>query len=253
MNSSTRFSLRPLIITGSDTSVGKTVLSALFLTLARELGIHLMPLKPFCSGGREDAKVLQSLAFPSNGSTVDIDRVNPWHFELPLAPYLAAHPDYPFPTLKAVLGWIQNEASNRNKLIIEGAGGLLSPLGKDYTILDIGTNLHAKFVVVVANRLGAINQARLCIATLESFGVGDFLLCLNHKHQEGDDLSRKTNTEVIKNLVGDERFIGLENINLEEIEDNFGRPLKISKKLLAGTRSCDKTIHVLCDALKETR
>ncbi|HZL13069.1 MAG TPA: dethiobiotin synthase, partial [Verrucomicrobiae bacterium] len=75
-----------LFITGTDTSVGKTVLTALLAKFLRERGENAAALKPICSGGRDDArKILAAM----NG-VLPLDEINPWHFRAPIAPVLAA-------------------------------------------------------------------------------------------------------------------------------------------------------------------
>ena len=69
-------------ITGTDTGVGKTVLTALLTRQLRAQGIAVAALKPICSGGREDAEALHSAL----DGELSLDTINPWHFRLPLAP-----------------------------------------------------------------------------------------------------------------------------------------------------------------------
>ena len=75
-----------LFITGTDTGVGKTVFAALSTVYLRQNGFRVAALKPLCSGGRDDARVLHAAA----GKVLSLDEVNPWYFRAPLAPLLAA-------------------------------------------------------------------------------------------------------------------------------------------------------------------
>src|ERR1700722_12577845 len=75
-----------LFITGTDTGVGKTVLTALLTRFLRERGLNVAALKPVCSGNRADARALSAAM---NGA-LKLDEINPWHFRTPLAPLLAA-------------------------------------------------------------------------------------------------------------------------------------------------------------------
>src|ERR1700690_1069547 len=77
-------------ITGTDTSVGKTVLTALLARHLRERGVNAAALKPVCSGGRADARALRAAM---NGALA-LDEINPWHFPAPLAPLLAARREH---------------------------------------------------------------------------------------------------------------------------------------------------------------
>lgn len=153
---------RFLFITGSDTGVGKTVLAAALTRHLREQGVRVAGLKPLCSGGREDAEALWDAA----GKVLTLDEVNPWHFRAALAPVLAARKQRRTVRLAEVVAHIQKVAQGFEIVVVEGAGGLLSPMGEDFDSLGLLRALRAKPVIVCANRLGAVNQARLVLAAL---------------------------------------------------------------------------------------
>ena len=73
-------------ITGTDTGVGKTVLTSLLTRFLRAGGVPAAALKPICSGGRADARALHAAM---NGA-LSLDEINPWHFRAAVAPALAA-------------------------------------------------------------------------------------------------------------------------------------------------------------------
>jgi dethiobiotin synthase len=138
---------RILFITGTDTGVGKTVLTGLLLAHLRQTGNHALALKPFCSGSRDDAKLLHAL----QDRELTLDRINPFFFPEPLAPLAAARKRRSSITLKSVLGHIGSilsltttpplHHSNPPILLVEGVGGLLVPLGKSFAVLDLITGL----------------------------------------------------------------------------------------------------------------
>lgn len=146
-----------IFITGTDTDVGKTVLSALLTSHLHRRGIKVAALKPICSGGRDDAKRLcEAMA-----SGLGLDEVNPWHFRAALAPVLAARQEGRGVKLEEVVRHVRAVASRFEVVIVEGAGGLLSPLGEGFDSRDLIQALRAKPIIVCPNRLGAVNQARL--------------------------------------------------------------------------------------------
>src|SRR3989442_15923905 len=81
---------RILFVTGTDTGVGKTILTSLLARHLRERGVAVAALKPICSGGRADARALHS----SLDGTLTLDEINPWHFRAPLAAQLAARREH---------------------------------------------------------------------------------------------------------------------------------------------------------------
>jgi dethiobiotin synthetase len=149
-------------ITGTDTGVGKTVLTALLARHLRKQGFRLAALKPVCSGGRDDARVLRAAL----GGALVLDEINPWHFRAPIAPLLAARRERQRVRLADVLTHVRSVQKRFDVVLVEGAGGLLSPLGEDFNSRDLIAALRATPIVVCPNRLGAMNQVRLTLAAL---------------------------------------------------------------------------------------
>jgi len=188
----------PIIwITGTDTGVGKTVLTALLLAHLRQIGSSALALKPFCSGGRTDAELLHGL----QNDALTLDQINPFYFPEPVAPLVAARKHRREIRMNHVLRHIHSIISrflrieNRKSkienptLLIEGVGGLLAPLGEPkprfklqssrfeaqsaqwYTALNLINALKCRVIVVAPNRLGAINHTLLIIRSLQSVNV----------------------------------------------------------------------------------
>jgi dethiobiotin synthetase len=151
-----------LFITGTDTGVGKTVFAALSTVYLRQNGFRVAALKPLCSGGREDARTLHAAA----GKVLSLDEVNPWSFRAPLAPLLAARKEKRRVKLREVVAHIRRIAKRFEVVVVEGAGGLLSPLGEGFDSRDLIQALGATPIVVCPNKLGAVNQVRLVLAAL---------------------------------------------------------------------------------------
>jgi len=153
---------RTLFITGTDTGVGKTILTALLTQFLRERGDNAAALKPVCSGGRDDARVLRAAM---NGA-LTLDEINPWHFRAPIAPLLAARRERKHVHLTEVLAHVRAMQKRFDALLIEGAGGLLSPLGEQFDSGDLIAALGALPMVVAPNRLGAVNHILLTLEVL---------------------------------------------------------------------------------------
>jgi dethiobiotin synthetase len=154
---------RLVFVTGSDTGVGKTVLTAALTRRLRSRGVGAVALKPLCSGGRDDARALRAAA----DDALALDEVNPWHFRAALAPTLAARREKQRITLPEVAARVRAEARRFELALVEGAGGLLSPLTDDGDNRDLLAALRPDAVlIVVPNRLGAVNQARLVLSAL---------------------------------------------------------------------------------------
>ena len=172
-----------VFITGTDTGVGKTLLTALLLCHLRSHGARALALKPFCSGGRADAELLCKLQH----GDLTLDEVNPFYFPEPVAPLISARKHKRNIPLDRVLQHINSIASRvpslpaglpsnastrhsplatRNFLLIEGSGGLLVPLGEGYTVRDLIARLPCDVLVVSRNQLGTINHTLLTVQAL---------------------------------------------------------------------------------------
>src|SRR5260221_11161888 len=117
---------RTVFITGTDTGVGKTLLTALLLQHLLDTGVEALAMKPFCSGGRADVELLQAI----QNSRLPDDAVNPFYFAESVAPLVAARKLRCRISLAQVLQKIRAVESRCERLLIEGSGGLMAPLGE---------------------------------------------------------------------------------------------------------------------------
>ena len=151
-----------LVVTGTGTGVGKTVLSGLLVRRLVRLGRTVRAFKPLCSGGRDDARVLEAAL---NGSQT-LEDINPWHFEASLSPALAARLERRVVTLQEVVAHVRRQADEVEPILVEGAGGLLSPLTADGDTRDLIARLKARPLIVASNRLGVIHDVRATLGSL---------------------------------------------------------------------------------------
>lgn len=205
-----------VFITGTGTGVGKTVLTGLLLAHLRSIGAPALALKPFCSGSRNDAEVLHSL----QDSYISLDEINPFYFPRPLAPYVAAsfgRPKGPQSkasrrthslSLAAVVTWMNSVyhrrlaafASNKAaQILVEGSGGVLVPLGKDFSVLDLISALADRVIVVAPNILGTLNHSLLTVRALQQAGLKRISLVLMDARKP--DLSARSNAAVLSELL----------------------------------------------------
>jgi dethiobiotin synthetase len=195
---------RVIFITGTDTGVGKTVFAVLLTRTLREHGLRVAALKPICSGGREDARRLRE----AMGKSLSLDELNPWHFRAPLSPLLAARMEHLRVTQDQVVAHVRAVARKFELVVVEGAGGLLSPLGEGFDSRDLFIALRATPVVVCPNRLGALNQVLLVLAALPHRIANRAQVVL--MNQPRPELAARTNLELLAEFVGDGRIHALD-------------------------------------------
>jgi len=206
-----------VFITGTDTGVGKTLLTALLLCHLRAQGLQALALKPFCSGGRADAEILRQL----QDGELTIDEINPFYFPEPVAPLVSARKRRQNIPLEHVVQRIQSIAERltqiprlpsgarrsmhrklktNNFLLIEGSGGLLVPLGEGYTVRDLIQRLACDVLVVSRNQLGTINHTLLTVQSL-IHAIPHSALKLVLMDSSSPDFSRRSNPAILAELL----------------------------------------------------
>lgn len=152
-------------MTGTDTNVGKTLVSGQLMRVLGALGFRVGGMKPVASGGgwvegewrNEDALSLNACA----SVTLPYEMVNPYAFRQPISPHLAALQEESEVCLETVRTQFQKIQSQVDCVVVEGAGGWLCPLSHSLDVADLAQAIGLPIILVVGMRLGCINHARL--------------------------------------------------------------------------------------------
>ena len=170
-----------LFITGTDTGVGKTYVAALIARQLAAEGRAVGVYKPAASGCRRQGGALVSddalALWEAAGRPDDLQHVCPQLFEAPLAPHLAAWAEGRELDADLLRRGIDYWRRRSEIILVEGAGGLMSPLGDDEYVADLAAELGFPLVVVSPNVLGTINQTMQTLIAASTFGgeLGDAL------------------------------------------------------------------------------
>lgn len=159
-----------------------------------------MAVKPFCSGGRQDAEALW--AFQKECLT--LAEVNPYYFDKPVAPRAAGGS---LPALREVVNYLNGIARRCDALLIEGSGGLLVPLGRAYTVADLIKALNCEVIVVARNELGTINHSLLTLKCLQTMGIRKLSIVMMETGRP--DPSSPTNPAILGDLAPETPVVGL--------------------------------------------
>lgn len=184
-----------LFLTGTDTGVGKTYTAVCLLRLGRAAGLRCAGMKPICCGDRKDAELL--LAASSEGLT--IDEVNPVWLKTPVAPYSAALTEDVVIQPEQLVSAVALLQARFDFVVVEGVGGWLVPLRRDYFVADLAKEMSLPVLVVALNRLGCLNHTLLTIRSIAASGLGCAGVALNAAKQM-TDFSSATNEEILRRI-----------------------------------------------------
>lgn len=162
-------------ITGTDTGVGKTRVSAALIQALRSTGHSVIGMKPVASGCRvtpgglcnEDAELLMQAA----SVNADYSLVNPYAFEPAIAPHIAAREAGVRIELTHISDAYTRLAGLADHVVVEGVGGWRVPLGRVITTEHLAKALGLPVVLVVGLRLGCLNHALLTAGAIEAAGL----------------------------------------------------------------------------------
>lgn len=202
--------MKKLLITGTDTNVGKTWITCLLLRQLRSRGIRTGAYKPVCSGAEQQRdgscswvdvdRLVEAL-----GVTTEHDRVCPQRFQAAVAPNVAARKEHRVVDDDRLRSGVAAWQERCDYLVIEGAGGLMCPLSDKSTVLDFAEALSVPILIVAANRLGVINHTLLTVAAAQNRDLVIAGIVLNDSDGQtvSDDPSADSNAAQLSQWLPD--------------------------------------------------
>jgi dethiobiotin synthetase len=196
--------MKALLITGTDTGVGKTVIGCGIAAALTARGKTVGVLKPAETGCAlrdgelypEDAARLAAFA----RSSLPLEHICPYRFAPPVAPSVAAEQAGVTIDPCHIAALFQAIATRHEITLVEGAGGLLVPLVGRYTFADLARDLQIPIVVVVGSKLGALNHALLTFHCLQTRSLPLYGYILNHPTSASDP-AIQTNARTLAGLT----------------------------------------------------
>ncbi|HWQ69973.1 MAG TPA: dethiobiotin synthase [Patescibacteria group bacterium] len=193
-----------LFVTGTDTGVGKTLITAGLAHALRARGIDTGVMKPVetgCPSRDGRLRPLDALALrEAAGSRDALDLINPYRFREPLAPLVAAERSRRSIDVERVLTCCDRLADRHTVMLVEGAGGLMVPITEKVSFLDLAIRLQLPLLVVIGSRLGALNHARLTVDAALAARVPVAGAIVN-RATAGRSPARTTNLSVLRRLL----------------------------------------------------
>lgn len=166
--------MKSLFITGTDTDVGKTYITAGLAVTLRKMGIDVGIMKPFAAGSAqkkgfksEDVEILSKAAQVNDPENL----VNPQFFPMPASPYTAWKTMKIKPNIGSVISSFKKLSKLHQMLLVEGMGGIMTPILKDYFVTDLIKEMKIPSVLVTRTKVGTVNHTIMTVKMCEKYGI----------------------------------------------------------------------------------
>ena len=194
-------SARGVFVTGTDTEVGKTVAAGAIAHQLRKTGNTVGVFKPIATGcqPRREGLVSSDVEFLAHCSDTisPLEQINPVRYREPLAPIVAAE------RAQIEIDWDSVQLAYRNIIqqhdlvVVEGIGGAMVPIQKDYLVLDLMVDLALPVLIVARSGLGTINHTLLTLEACRKRKLKVLGIVINRYHPDSSDVAEETNPRVI--------------------------------------------------------
>lgn len=199
-----------LFITGTNTEVGKTIVTAGLLRHLRARGLDVVPMKPVQTGGVPGPEGLAApdleVHLKAAGMTIGPDDralISPYVYEPACSPHLAGRMAGAYPSIDHCCACARKLGEAHDGVLIEGAGGLLVPLDEDETLLSLIIQLEVPVLIVAHIGLGTVNHSLLTIDALREAEVPIAGVIFNAPAPgTGEDFIAKDNPDAVARFGG---------------------------------------------------
>lgn len=186
--------MKHLFVTGTGTGTGKTLVATILCQQARAAGLKVRALKPVVTGwDRHDPNSDTRLLIEASGrpfTTTLVETVSPWRFAEPISPDMAARREDRAIDLDALIRFCTSGGGGEEDLmLIEGIGGVMTPLGDGATVLDWMVGVGAPVLLVTGTYLGALSHCLTAAVTLRQCGINIAAVVANQSADEPVPLS----------------------------------------------------------------
>ncbi len=191
-------------ITGTDTGVGKTVIAAAVIRAIHAMGTSVCGMKPVETGCSRTGNTL----YPSDGMFLkkvagmqeNINQITPYCYETPVAPSLASEREGREVGIDDILEKFYNLLQSYHAVVVEGVGGILVPIGKDYFVIDLIKDLGLPVIIVARPTLGTLNHTLLTVNCALKEGIRVAGIVINFTRRSEGTVPESTNPLVLQQL-----------------------------------------------------
>lgn len=212
--------MKSIFITGTDTGIGKTVFTCALAKLLRNSGVNVGVMKPFATGIARKSKFqsedVELLAKHSGVSDLE-SLINPYFFPIPTSPYQAAKKLGKTIDIDLVLASFEKLQSIHDVVLVEGIGGILTPILKDYFVADLIKDLNLDAIVVSGTKMGSVNHTLLTLSLCTKYGISVAGTVINDVGVDGYDMQELEDNLV--SLSGIDVLCKIPHVNDGDIEN----------------------------------
>ena len=166
--------LRSLFVTGTDTDVGKTYVTAGLSVTLRKMGIDVGVMKPFAAGTAqrkgfksEDIEILSNAAQITDPENL----VNPQFFKIAASPYTAWKKLKTKPKISTILSSFKKLSKLHDTILVEGMGGVMTPILKNYFITDLIKEMKIPTIIVTRTKVGTVNHTVMTVKMCQKYKI----------------------------------------------------------------------------------
>ncbi|MCV0400609.1 MAG: dethiobiotin synthase [Nitrosopumilus sp.] len=163
-----------LFIAGTDTDVGKTYITAGLAVTLRKMGVDVGIMKPFAAGiaqkkgyKSEDVEILSAAAQVNDPENM----INPQFFPIPASPYTAWKRLKTKPKISTILSSFKKLTKIHDLMLVEGMGGIMTPILKDYYITNLIKEMDIPTVIVTRSKIGTVNHTIMTVKMCEKYKI----------------------------------------------------------------------------------
>ncbi|MGY5144105.1 MAG: dethiobiotin synthase [Candidatus Nitrosopumilus sp. bin_32a] len=205
--------MNSLFITGTDTDVGKTYITAGLAVVLRKMGVDVGIMKPFAAGTAqkkgfksEDVEILSNAAQVNDPESL----VNPQFFPIPASPYTAWKTLKIKPKTATILSNFKKLSKIHKMILVEGMGGIMTPITDDYYVANLIKNMNISAVIVTRTKIGTVNHTIMTVKMCEKYKIPIKGIVINDFDSDGyktKELSRDLKNVLKIPILGSIPFI----------------------------------------------
>ncbi len=227
--------MKSVFVTGTDTDVGKTCVAAGLAVTLRKSGVDVGVMKPFAAGSAQSQTGFQSkdveILRRASQITDPESLINPQFFPVPSSPYTAWKNLKTKPKVNPVLSAFEELSKLHSMLLVEGIGGIMTPILRNYFVTDLIREMKIPAVIVTRTRIGTVNHTVMTVQMCKKYKIPLRGIIINDIDSHGytvkelsRDLKNLTGVPVLGSIpflrdMGDSTLYGIfkKNINMKQI------------------------------------